>query len=116
MNADELIQHITEFAKAMEQFNPAVAELQKQESEYDQQQSIMLHQLEVDKLDACGLVKLAKGIKELRKKRRVVKDNLAAFSSFNDRFYKTNKGLSMSLLKTANAMKGAGWDGRIYED
>ena len=116
MNATDLINSITNFAKSMEQFNSSVEELQKSESEYDRRQDILLHKIEKENFNACDGYKMAKELKELRRQRREVKDSIAAFQSFNDRFYKTNKGLSMSLFKTARAMKEAGWDGRIFED
>ena len=93
---------IEEYNHIIKKANKRQAELIKLQSMYDSQQDDILHYLEMMKCDAIKSSKLMKALKEIRAKRRLVKEELGAVNSItmlakqskyvnNDTYtYKTN--------------------------
>ena len=93
---------IEEYNRIIKKANKRMEELVKLQSLYDSQQDDILHYLEMMKCDAIKSSKLMKALKEIRAKRRPVKEELGAVNSItslskqskyvnNDTYtYKTN--------------------------
>ena len=93
---------IDEYNHIIKKATKRQAELIKLQSLYDSQQDDILHYLEMMKCDAIKSSKLMKALKEIRAKRRLIKEELGAVNSItmlakqskyvnNDTYtYKTN--------------------------
>ena len=75
---------ILEYNNFLDKVNKRKSELVKLQSEYDLQRQDILHYIEMKKCDAIISAKLMKKLKEVREKRRAIKEELAALTSIRD--------------------------------
>ena len=75
---------ILEYNNFLDKVNKRKSELAKLQSEYDLQRQDILHYIEMKKCDAIISAKLMKKLKEVREKRRTIKEELAALTSIRD--------------------------------
>lgn len=72
---------VNEYNSFIKKANERRQELYKKLSEYDNQLNDIMHYIEMMKCDAIVSSKLMKKLKELRQKRRIIKDELHALDS-----------------------------------
>ena len=111
----ELLNNINEFFMNMEDTEKRLStELSNKEAERDD----LLHEIELSKLNAFELTKVATRLQKTRKERREIKDKLefiATIKGFSDKY--TNKlitGDLINLLKNIRQLR-ENWDTRIYK-
>ena len=81
---------VNEYNSMLDRAKARQNELNKQLSEYDKQQQDILHYIEMKKCDAITSSKLMKELKDIRAKRRLIKDEYAAICSINCQSKKSN--------------------------
>jgi len=70
-----------------------------------------LHRIESMNFNASQGYSIAKELKQIRTQRREVKNQISAFTSFRDTFYKHNRQLGVNLFTTTKKMKeSGGWE------
>lgn len=73
-------QYITDFNEYASKIQKRYKELNEELSEVDLEQQDILHYLENEKCSAVTMVKITKKLKDLREKRRVIKNELTVVS------------------------------------
>lgn len=84
-----------------------VSELNKEQSVYDIQQDEILHYVEIHNLDAIKSCKIIKTLKNVREKRRQIKNELDILRSLKDTFvdkYK-NKLIEKDIIQAMKNLK-----------
>ena len=74
---------VDQYNTLIKDVNKRKVEIQSSLSQYDSEQDDILHHLEMIKCDAITSSKLIKALKEIRAKRRVIKEELAALNSIS---------------------------------
>lgn len=81
---------IEEFNQYLDTIRKRHAELNKELSEYDLEQEDILHFLELETYDAVTMVKVSKRLKEIRQKRREIKNELSMIQAIHARIGNNN--------------------------
>lgn len=119
------IDNIDEIEKFVEEMNYFFTNIERTNSDFKNQlrtkeleQDDLLHEIELSKLNAFELTKVATRLQKTRKERREIKDKLefiATIKGFSDKY--TNKlitGDLINLLKNIRRLR-ENWDTRIYK-
>ena len=119
------IDNIDEIEKCVEEMNYFFTNIERVNSDLKNQlrtkeleQDDLLHEIELSKLNAFELTKVATRLQKTRKERREIKDKLefiATIKGFSDKY--TNKlitGDLINLLKNIRQLR-ENWDTRIYK-
>lgn len=119
------IDNIDEIEKFVEEMNYFFTNIERVNSDLKNQlrtkeleQDDLLHKIELSKLNAFELTKVATRLQKTRKERREIKDKLefiATIKGFSDKY--TNKlitGDLINLLKNIRQLR-ENWDTRIYK-
>ena len=70
-----------------------------------------MHRIESMNFNASQGYSIAKELKQIRTQRRGIKNQISAFTSFRDTFYKHNRQLGVNLFTTTKKMKeSGGWE------
>ena len=78
--------YIKEFNEYLTRIRTRHQELSQKLSEVDLEEQDLLHFLEFEKCDAVTMMKVTKKIKEIRERRRVIKNEWDKLSAVNNRF------------------------------
>lgn len=110
----QLLKQMHEFFTYIERTNSDLkAELRKKELEQDD----LLHEIELSRLNAFELVKVAMRLKRTRKERRIIKDKLEFISTvkgFSDKYNnRMITGDIAQLLKNITTLE-TNWSNRFY--
>ena len=74
---------VDQYNTLIKDVNKRKVEIQSSLSQYDSEQDDILHHLEMIRCDAIISSKLIKALKEIRAKRRIIKEELAALNSIS---------------------------------
>lgn len=116
------IDEVEEFAKEMNYFFTYIertnSDLKNELRVKELEQDDLLHEIELSKLNAFELSKVAVRLRDVRQERRVIKDKLEFISTlkgFSDKYNnKLITGDIAQLLKNIRMLK-ENWDTRIYK-
>lgn len=116
------IDEVEAFAKEMNYFFTYIertnSDLKNELRVKELEQDDLLHEIELSKLNAFELSKVAVRLRDVRQERRVIKDKLEFISTlkgFSDKYNnKLITGDIAQLLKNIRMLKG-NWDTRIYK-
>lgn len=119
------IDNIDEIEKFVEEMNYFFTNIEKVNSNLknelrtkELEQDDLLHEIELSKLNAFELVKVAGRLKKTRKERREIKDKLefiATIKGFSDKYNnKLITGDLINLLKNIRTLRN-NWNSRIYK-
>lgn len=116
------IDEVEEFAKEMNYFFTYIertnSDLKNELRIKELEQDDLLHEIELSKLNAFELSKVAVRLRDVRQERRVIKDKLEFISTlkgFSDKYNnKLITGDIAQLLKNIRMLK-ENWDTRIYK-
>jgi len=108
VKSEELIEITNQFACVLNNFEKEYEVLFNEQSEVDKQQQDILHRIEEVDLNASQGYKVYRQLKTVRQRRRKIKNEISAFTSFRDTFYKNNRGMGINLFTTTKKMKESG--------
>jgi hypothetical protein len=95
----DIIAVTEQFAKMLESLTEEWEQLVDGVSQTDLETQDLLHEIELTKFNAVEGYMLTSKLKEIRLRRREIKNDLEVYSSFKDTFYANNKNLSVTLFK-----------------
>lgn len=115
MKPEDLLKYMHEFFNSI---NQEKIEIQKEINLKEAEQQDLLHEIELSKLNAFELSKVAVRLRDVRQERRVIKDKIEFISTlkgFSDKYNnKLITGDIAQLLKNIRILK-ENWDTRIYK-
>ena len=117
-NIDEIEKFVEEMNYFFTNIERTNSDLKNQLRTKEMEQDDLLHEIEISKLNAFELTKVATRLQKTRKERREIKDKLefiATIKGFSDKY--TNKlitGDLINLLKNIRRLR-ENWNTRIYK-
>lgn len=116
-NTEETKKFLTEITEFFMSVDDNMTELNKQLATKDGEQEDLLHELELSKLNAIDLVHVSKRLVDVRRKRRVIKDNIELIKTLkplSDTYYK--KGINAEIVQTIKNIESLEnvWRDRSY--
>lgn len=101
---EELIKTIKAFAEILNDIDNVWSELHEKLKQYELESNDLLHEIELTNFNACEGYILAKKLKEVRQRRREVKNKQEILQYVKD-FAANNKNLIITLYKLAKSME-----------
>jgi hypothetical protein len=104
MEIDDVVETIDKFARLLNDIVNAYDSYHDEQNQLNDATQDLLHEIELSNFNSVEGYKLSKRLKDIRNRRRVVKNNLEILQLFKD-FSDKNKSTPIILFKLVTAMK-----------